>query len=287
MKEFYNFVIYFDSVSPGPELVHRKSKNFGNLLGVIFTALSVAVTIYTIKDDLTSFFERRDPITRFGNEYTVGKTFNASNASIKVFVQIKEYDLLNNKFKALTIDEIQSLTGGKKLNYPHVGISNISYFDIINQDIIVPNIGAAKHVELSPCSEEFFSDFNDHLYYDQFTRSKSAIETIRKSSLCMPDYVTADLVTEENWKVTLSFIFGLDFYQAISAGDTKNKAYAAVFTYQVFDMNLEPKYFNKGYYKKVWEEKEFIFNPARIEGYVARIQETKVKKSSKFFLFDI
>ena len=87
--KLYNFLISFDLLSPGPEIIHKGNSRYTNIVGLLFTLATIAITLFTLKDDFQNFFFNLNPTVVSSESYTVGNNFTLDKNTIKFFIQIK------------------------------------------------------------------------------------------------------------------------------------------------------------------------------------------------------
>ena len=106
MYSLYNFIISFDKLSPGPAINHKGDTRYTNLIGLLFTLGTIAITLYTVADDIKNFILKTDPDLTVSKTYSNDNSFNLTSNSPKFFIVIQNFNLHSQYINTVCINII-------------------------------------------------------------------------------------------------------------------------------------------------------------------------------------
>jgi len=172
MYSLYNFIISFDKLSPGPAINHKGNTRYTNLVGLLFTLGTIAVTLYTVIDDIKKYINKTDPDMAISKTYSIDNSFNLTSNSLKFFILIQNFDIHTQKTNNINYSEIKRIMNWSDNLLPQLA-PMISITNIYPQSEKIETIsyqygnisGEANYIPLVQCSKSFFEDFNNNLDY--------------------------------------------------------------------------------------------------------------------------
>jgi len=292
MKSIYEFLLTFDFLSPGPQINHKGNSRYSNFVGLLFTLGIIAITIYTLIDDIKKFVTKTDPDIVISKTYSDDNTFNLTNKSLKFYLTFKKIDILSQTFTEIYYSEIKEIMGwddDKLTNSgPMVTISlvNTDGYKVFDLPYQYGNItGKAQFIPMVNCNESFFDDYNTHQDYGMTPFSKQEIIEVQKSAFCLPDFIYASLKTEMDSKTILTITIDATFVNKLKTNGNINHLFANLYYPQVV-VNTNPAYYyNNSHYRGVWQETNYYIDITYIRANLVKIQKSTIKRNMKNFVF--
>jgi len=279
--KIYQFLISFDLLSPGPELIHKGQPRYTNMFGLLLTLITIGITLYTLKDDIGNFLNDQNPKVVKSTSYKIGNNFTLNSSSLKFFIQIQNFDIDNQAMRILNYSEVDDITrpyGG----FPAFGILQINKDGYIPQFITNDKNVSDVFFPFRQCDKSFFDDYNNHLDYQKPLKTDKEIEEMHATAFCLPNYVQANLETSENTKVALATIFVTPIVKVLKGAGFP--FLFATLNYQHLVVNTDPINYAE-YYRKVWKYSSFYLDPQYREAQFAKIKNTTINRDRKKFVF--
>ncbi len=213
MLKFYNYLLSFDSLSPGPIFAHKGGSHYTTLLGLVFSLLSIALSMFSVSTDLKNFFMNENPRFINGKKFQYNE-FNITNESLENFFQVQLFNTKSERFKTLTYKELEVLftiekSGKKKVHFP----------SILNMKVDKDGYHLQTHKNetinhLEQCEKEIFDNFHKHMEYGEYPYKEDYIADMKDSALCIPSYIKRTIFSYAVARESLAFDIFQDLYKS-------------------------------------------------------------------------
>jgi len=279
--KFYNFLISFDLLSPGPELTHKGNSRYTNMVGLLFTLATIGITLF-IKDIFLDFLFNENPTVTVTDSYTIGNNFTINQSSVKFFFQFQNFDIDTGVMKFINMSELRSKFP-PDAGFPILSNLKISKQGYEYENITIPlwqyNITYVTQLAgLHQCNRSFFDDYNSHLDYGKDGYTNQQISELVDTSMCLPDFISDEIHTTEEESKVIAIIFLTEMVKYLNQAGYP--FLFVTFNYQKMVINTESQNYDD-YYRKIWKRRNFYLDPLYREVQLAKIQNTTINTDRK------